>query len=57
MAATADLPGGTYCGPSSVGADPRAAGRSSTAPALSHDEDAQRELWELSERTVGIEYP
>lgn len=56
MAATADLPGGTYCGPSGPG---EYAGLPVvvTSRRLAHDESAQRELWELSERTVGIEYP
>ena len=56
MAATADLPGGTYCGPSGPGESrglPQVVGSSK----LSRDERAQRALWELSERAVGIEYP
>jgi NAD(P)-dependent dehydrogenase (short-subunit alcohol dehydrogenase family) len=56
MAATADLPGATYCGPSSIGETrglPRVVGSSK----LSRDENAQRALWELSERAVGVEYP
>ena len=56
MAATADLPGATYCGPSGpgeLGGQPQVV--SSTR--LSHDESAQRALWELSEQTVGISYP
>jgi NAD(P)-dependent dehydrogenase (short-subunit alcohol dehydrogenase family) len=56
MAATADLPGSTYCGPSGFheyGGLPVVVGSS----ALSRDEDAQRELWELSERTTGVSYP
>ena len=56
MAATADLPGGTFCGPGGPGevrGTPRVVGSS----ALSHDEDAQRRLWEISEETTGIRYP
>ena len=57
MAATADLPGCDVLRPEQHRRRPAGCPRSSTAPALSHDEDAQRELWELSERAVGIEYP
>ena len=57
MAATADLPGGTYCGPSSVGAEPRAAAGRRQHARCPTTSDAQRALWELSERAVGIEYP
>ena len=56
MAATADLPGATYCGPSGfrqLGGTPTVV--SSTR--LSHDEDAQRRLWTLSEQAVGLAYP
>jgi NAD(P)-dependent dehydrogenase (short-subunit alcohol dehydrogenase family) len=56
MAATADLPGATYVGPGSLGemhGHPRVVGSNR----LSHDEDAQRRLWELSEETTGISYP
>jgi NAD(P)-dependent dehydrogenase (short-subunit alcohol dehydrogenase family) len=56
MAATADLPGSTYCGPSGFreyGGLPVVVGSSG----LSRDEDAQRELWELSEQTTGVSYP
>ena len=56
MAATADLPGGTYCGPSSVG-QTRGLPAVVDSTRLSHDEHAQRELWEISKRTVGLEYP
>jgi NAD(P)-dependent dehydrogenase (short-subunit alcohol dehydrogenase family) len=56
MAATADLPGGTYCGPSGPG---EYAGLPVVVSSrrLAHDESAQRELWAISERTTGIEYP
>lgn len=56
MAATADLPGGTYCGPGGLGqmsGTPRVVGTTS----LAKNVDAQRELWELSERAVGLSYP
>jgi len=56
MAATADLPGGTYVGPSGFGEmqGPPQVVRSTR---LSHDQDAQRRLWEISEETTGISYP
>ena len=56
MAATADLPGGTYVGPSGPGeasGPPRVVGTSS----LARDEVAQRRLWETSEETVGLAWP
>ncbi|MCA1981756.1 oxidoreductase [Nocardioides nematodiphilus] len=56
MAATADLPGGTYVGPSGIGemqGPPRVVGSTK----LSHDQIAQRRLWEISEQTTGISYP
>lgn len=56
MAATADLPGGTYVGPGGPG---QASGRPrivGTAP-LARDEMAQRRLWETSEETVGLSWP
>ncbi len=56
MAATADLPGATYVGPSGPA---QAAGPPQIvdASALAHDEIAQRRLWELSEETVGLHWP
>ena len=56
MAATADLPGGTYVGPGGPGQSggpPRVVG---TTP-LARDEMAQRRLWETSEETVGLAWP
>ena len=56
MAATADLPGGTYVGPGGrgeAGGRPRVVG----STALARDEVAQRRLWELSEETVGLAWP
>ena len=56
MAATADLPGGTYCGPSGFA---ESGGRPQivSSSRLSRDETAARALWEVSERAVGLEYP
>ncbi len=56
MAATADLPGGTYCGPGGLG---ETAGTPQVVvpSALARDEAAQREVWEVSERAVGLSYP
>jgi NAD(P)-dependent dehydrogenase (short-subunit alcohol dehydrogenase family) len=56
MAATADLPGGTYTGPGRPGelAGPaKVVGSSRRA----HSPADQVALWELSERTVGLTYP
>lgn len=56
MAATADLPGGTYCGPSGfqqIGGLPRVVGSS----ALARNTTAQRRMWELSEQAVGLIWP
>ena len=56
MAATADLPGGTYVGPSGPG-QLAGAPRIVSARALAHDADLQRRLWEISEETVGLRWP
>ena len=56
MAATADLPGATYCGPAGLG-ELSGLPQVVTSNRLSYDEGAQRRLWELSERTTGIAYP
>lgn len=56
MAATADLPGATYCGPSGL-RESRGAPRVVGCTALARDRDAQRRLWELSEQAVGLSYP
>jgi NAD(P)-dependent dehydrogenase (short-subunit alcohol dehydrogenase family) len=56
MAATADLPGSTYCGPSGFherGGLPTRVGCSARA----RDPDAARRLWELSEDAVGLSWP
>jgi NAD(P)-dependent dehydrogenase (short-subunit alcohol dehydrogenase family) len=56
MAATADLPGATYVGPSGLG-EVSGAPHVVTSSSLSNDEEAQRKLWELSEAVTGIRYP
>ncbi|WP_341927161.1 oxidoreductase [Nocardioides psychrotolerans] len=56
MAATADLPGGTYCGPSGP-AQLAGAPQVVTSSRASRDADAMRRLWEISEETTGIRYP
>ncbi len=56
MAATADLPGGTYCGPSGL-SEMSGAPQVTTSNRLSHDEAAGRRLWAISEQTTGITYP
>jgi NAD(P)-dependent dehydrogenase (short-subunit alcohol dehydrogenase family) len=56
MAATADLPGSTYCGPSGPGeayGAPHVVGCSR----LARDPEAARRLWEISERATGIRFP
>ena len=56
MAATADLPGGSYVGPSGfleLHGMPKVVG----ASRLARDPLAARELWELSQRVTGITYP
>ncbi len=56
MAATADLPGGTFCGPD--GFQELRGGPTVVRPSrLARDSSAQRALWELSERTVGLAWP
>lgn len=56
MAATADLPGATYCGPSGPG---EMAGRPRVVSSsrLSRDESVARRFWELSEDAVGLTWP
>lgn len=56
MAATADLPGSTYVGPSGPGeyAGPPVVVGSSR---LARDDDAARRLWQISEDVTGISYP
>jgi NAD(P)-dependent dehydrogenase (short-subunit alcohol dehydrogenase family) len=56
MAATADLPGGTYVGPGNV-LQMRGQPKVVRARRLAHDAATQRRLWELSEAAVGLHYP
>ena len=56
MAATADLPGATYCGPSGP-VEMRGAPRVVSSSRMARDEDAQRRLWEISEEAVGLRWP
>ena len=49
MAATDDLPGGTYCGPGGPG-EVRGLPRVVGTRRLARDEDAQRRLWTISEQ-------
>ena len=56
MAATADLPGGTYCGPRGI-AEWSGPPQVVTSNRLSYDETAQRRLWQLSQDVTGISYP
>ncbi len=56
MAATADLPGDTFVGPSGfrqLSGTPRVVGRSK----LAKNADAARQLWEISEETVDLSFP
>ena len=53
MAATADLPGSTYVGPDGF-LEFKGHPRIVNARRMAHDEDAQRALWELSEKTTGV---
>ncbi|MEI5674358.1 MULTISPECIES: oxidoreductase [unclassified Nocardioides] len=56
MAATADLPGATYCGPAGLG-EMAGVPQVVTSSRRSYDEVAQRRLWELSQDVTGIRYP
>ncbi len=56
MAATADIPGGTYIGPDSLGqtrGNPKVVGCS----ALARDTSVAAQLWDVSEQATGIAYP
>jgi NAD(P)-dependent dehydrogenase (short-subunit alcohol dehydrogenase family) len=55
MAATADLPGSTYVGPSGV-LQMRGHPRIVSPRRLAHDRDAQRRLWEVSEEATGVRF-
>ena len=56
MAATAPLPGSSYVGPMNAG---QLAGppRIVSSTKLSRDPEAQRRMWEVSERATGLGYP
>ncbi len=56
MAATADLPGGTYVGPSGPG-ETRGAPGIVGSSRLARDPQAARRLWELAERATAVSYP
>jgi NAD(P)-dependent dehydrogenase (short-subunit alcohol dehydrogenase family) len=56
MAATADLPGSTYVGPSNL-FQMRGLPKVVQSRRLARDPEAQRQLWELSEAATGIRYP
>ncbi|GEP40317.1 putative short-chain dehydrogenase/reductase [Nocardioides psychrotolerans] len=56
MAATGDLPGGTYCGPSGP-AQMAGAPQVVTSNRASRDPASMRRLWEISEETTGIRFP
>jgi NAD(P)-dependent dehydrogenase (short-subunit alcohol dehydrogenase family) len=56
MAATAELPGSTYCGPSGPAeafGPPRVVG----CARLARDQAAARRLWELSDEVTGLRHP
>jgi NAD(P)-dependent dehydrogenase (short-subunit alcohol dehydrogenase family) len=56
MAATADLPGGTYVGPrgfAEMHGMPKLVGTRK----LARDPEAARRLWEISEQATGVRYP
>jgi NAD(P)-dependent dehydrogenase (short-subunit alcohol dehydrogenase family) len=55
MAATADLPGSTYVGPSGLG-QMKGHPRIVSPRRLAHDREAQRRLWELSEEATGVRF-
>jgi hypothetical protein len=56
MAATADLPGATFCGPAGLG-EFSGVPQVVSSSRRSYDEAAQRRLWDLSEDVTGIGYP
>lgn len=56
MAATADLPGGTYVGPGGFG-EMHGMPRVVTTRKLARDPEAGRRLWEISEQATGVTYP
>ena len=56
MAATADLPGGTYVGPEGF-AEMHGPPHVVTPRKLARDPQAARRLWEISEQATGVRYP
>ena len=56
MAATAGLPGSTYCGPGGF-QQWRGLPQIVTSSPVAHDRSAQTRLWELSEQVTGLHYP
>lgn len=56
MAATADLPGTTYVGPSGAG-ELRGAPEVVGTTKLARDPDAARRLWDIAEETTDVVYP
>lgn len=56
MAATADLPGGTYVGPDGF-AEMHGLPHVVTPRKLARDPQAARRLWEISEEATGVRYP
>jgi NAD(P)-dependent dehydrogenase (short-subunit alcohol dehydrogenase family) len=56
MAATADLPGGTYVGPGGPGGV-RGAPEIAGASRIARDPETARRLWELAEQATGVTYP
>jgi len=56
MAATADLPGGSYIGPDGLG-QLRGYPRPVRGTRLARDERTQNQLWQLSEEATGVRYP
>jgi hypothetical protein len=56
MAATADLPGGSFVGPGGPG-EMQGAPRIVNSTPLARDPGTAEKLWELSEQVTGIRYP
>ena len=56
MAATADLPGGTYVGPDGF-AEMHGMPRVVTPRKLARDPETARRLWDISEEATGVRYP
>ncbi|MFP5252986.1 MAG: oxidoreductase [Actinomycetes bacterium] len=56
MAATAELPGGTYVGPDGFG-EMHGMPRVVTPRRLARDPGTARRLWEISEQATGVRYP